>query len=152
MKKRRLLYSGIIVALVGLVFTGFAYGYRHFYSPEERINHFTEKITKELNLDAQQQALLEEIAASFKEKIAELHSGREQTHRELVALVEQEQVTVEDIQTVMARPREKFDAMAGFASEQFVRFHAVLNAEQRTQLAQAIDEHASNARKCRFGR
>ena len=152
MKKRRLIYSGLIMALVGLVFTGFAYGYRHFYSPEERINHFTEKITNELNLDTRQKAVLEEIASSFKNRITELRSGREQTHRELVALVEQEQVTVEDIQTVMARPREKFDAMAGFASEQFVRFHAVLNAEQRTQLAQAIDEHASNARKCRFGR
>jgi len=152
MKKRRLLYSGLIVALVGLVFTGFAYGYRHFYSPEERINHFTEKITKELNLDAQQQEVLEEIASAFKEKIAEMHKGREQTLGELVALVKQEQVTVEDIQTVMTRPREKFDAMAAFASEQFVRFHAVLNAEQRTQLAQAIDEHAANARKCRFGR
>ncbi len=152
MKKRRLIYSGLIVALVGLVFTGFAYGYRHFYSPEERIHHFTEKITNELNLDARQQAVLEEIASSFKEKITELRSGREQTHREVVALVARDQVAIEDVQALMARPREKFDALAGFAAEQFVRFHSVLNAEQRTQLAQAIEEHALNARRCRFGR
>jgi uncharacterized membrane protein len=151
MKKRRLLFGGIIVALVGVVFTGFAYGYRHFYSPEERINHFTEKISTELNLDERQRAVLEEIAASFKEKMVELHSGREQTHRDAVALVAQDQVTVEDVQRLMTRPRAKFEAMASFAAEQFVRFHAVLDAEQRAQLAHGIEEHALNARRCRFG-
>ena len=152
MKKRRVFYSGILVALAGLIFTGFAYGYRHFYSPEERIDHFTEKISKELNLDDQQRQVLQDIATAFKEKVTELHAGREQTHREVIALVGQEQVTHEDVMALMAQHRQKFDALAAFAAEQFVRFHAVLTAEQRGQLAQAIENHALNARQCRFGR
>lgn len=152
MTRKRLLYSGIIIALVGVVFSGFAYGYRHFYSPEERIRHFTDKISTELNLDAQQQAVLEEIAAAFKEKMVEMHSGREQTRQEVVALVARDQVTVEEVQSLMARPRDKFHALADFAAEQFVRFHSVLNADQRTRLSEAIDAHTLEARRCRFGR
>lgn len=150
MKKRRILYSGILAALAGLLLTGFAYGYRSLYSPEERINHFREKLTKELNLDTAQQQVLEEIIAAFKEKIIALHDRHKQTHGRVIALFKQDQVTSEDVMDLVAEHRQKFDGMAAFAAEQFVRFHDVLTAEQREQLAQHIEERALKARHCRF--
>jgi uncharacterized membrane protein len=152
MKKRRVFYSAVLVALAGLIFTGFAYGYRHFYSPEERIAHVTNKITQELNLDDPQQQLLQEIATGFKKKMTELHAGREQAHGEVLALIGQDQITHEDIEALMAQHRQKFDTLADFAAAQFMRFHAALTTEQRGLLAQGIENHFLNARKCRFGR
>ncbi len=152
MKKRHMFYGGMVVALAGIILTGAAYGYHHFYSPEERIAHLTDKIVRELELDEPQQQLLQEIAAAFKEKIVELHTGREQAHRQVIALVGQERITEEDVAALMAQHREKFDRMAAFAASQFVRFHAALSDEQRGLLVQAMEKHASSRRGCRLWR
>lgn len=151
MKNRRVLYIGILVALTGLVFSGFAYGYRHFFTPGERIDHITGKIGKELNLDAQQAQVLQEIATAFKLKLAELQGDHEQMHSQAAALVGRDRITSEDVLNLMAEPRRKFDTLATFAAEQFVRFHEVLTPEQRAQLAQAIEDLPFHGSRCRFG-
>ncbi len=152
MKKRRLLYSVVLVALAGLVFTGFAYGFRSFYSPEERIAHFTEKLTAELDLDAGQQEVLAEIVSAFKEKITELRGQHGEGHGRMLALVQQEQVTSEDVMNLVTEHHQKIEPVIEFAAEQLARFHNVLTAEQREKMVKIIEEHhALRARHCRFG-
>lgn len=150
MKNRRVLYIGVLVALAGLVFSGFAYGYRFIYSPGERIDHITAKIGKTLNLDEQQAQVLQEIATAFKLKIDELQGDHEQMHSEAAALMGQDRITSENVLNLMATHRQKFDALATFAADQLVRFHDVLTPEQRAQLAQAIEDPPLHGSRCRF--
>lgn len=151
MKKRRLIITGVLAALAGLLVTGFAYGYRSFFSPAERIDHITKKITRELNLDAGQQQVLEEIATAVKEKITEMRGEHDQAHGRTLALIRQDQLTEADVMDLVAEHHRRFEPVAEFAAEQIVRFHNVLTVEQREQLAKAIEEHARGGGRCRFG-
>ena len=151
MNKRRIFFTIASVLLVGGLFTGFAYAYGHFYSPEERIAHITDKITKELDLDADQQATLYEIAQAFKDRFVALKASRQQVRQQVTDLVLKDQISTGEIDAFIARRREKFDEIAAFVSEQLLRFHAMLTPDQREQVARHIEAHASKKSWCRFG-
>lgn len=152
MKKRNIILGAGFTALLAMLITGIAYGYGQFYSPEERLAHLTDKISRELKLDDQQQAVLQDIASAFKSKLIDMKETRQQMHGDAIALIGQDAVTAQEVAELIEQHRRNWDEMAVFASEQLARFHGILTPEQRGLLVEAIDRHALNGRHCRFGR
>lgn len=141
MQNRRMHYNWVLNTLTGLIFAGNAHGDRCLCSPEERIDLYTEKLDKELNLDGQQRRVLQGIAGAFNAKIAHMHGSRGQMPSQAEALTEQERIVSGDVPDLVVKHRPISDVIAAFVADQFVRFHNVLRTEQRVRLAQLIEDY-----------
>jgi len=131
----------ILLAAAGTLFIGCKRHCGGFYTPEERITHVINKIEKELNLDAAQKEELQQIAWELKDKVANMKEDRRSKHQAIVALIRKEEVTADDIDTLMMQHHQKMENIVEFAGQRFIRFHTLLTPEQREKLATMIETH-----------
>ena len=141
MQKKWTIVTILLVAAIGTLFIGCKRHWGGFYTPEERITHVIDKIEKELNLDAAQKEELQQITWEIKDKIANMKEDRKSKHQELVILIRKEQITADDIDTLMMQHHQKMENIVEFAGQRFIRFHTLLTPEQREKLATMIETH-----------
>ncbi len=138
----------LMIAAVGTLLGACKHQFGGFYSAEERLTHFVEKIEKELELDAAQKDELAQIVQSVKTKLSDMAQERQARHQEIIALVRKDTITPEELSDLMTGHHEKMEELAQFAGQEFIRFHALLSPAQREKLATLIESHAG--RNCRF--
>jgi Spy/CpxP family protein refolding chaperone len=141
MQKKWLLLTILLAVTIGTLFIGCKRHCSGFYTPEERITHLIDKIEKELDLDAAQKDELQQITWEIKDKMTNLKEEKRSKHKAIVALIRKEQVTADDIDTLMMQHHQKMEDMVEFAGQRFIRFHTLLTPEQREKLATMIETH-----------
>lgn len=145
-KKMRISIALLIAAAVAML-GGCKSPCGGFFTAEERMTHVIDKIETELSLDAAQKEALQTMVAEIKTKISGMAGDRKTIHRNLAAMVRNEQITVGELEETMAPHRQKWEETSALIKERFVRFHALLTPEQRDKLASIIETRMEKCSK-----
>lgn len=108
-------------------------------SPEDKANHIVKRISKELDLSAEQKTKLEKIKVEVlakKEDFKSLHMGmRDMLLSQLRAPKIDEAMVNQSLDEREAKMKE----LRGFMVTEFAEFHAMLDSTQREKLASRIE-------------
>lgn len=109
----------------------------------------TNRIAARLDLTASQKADLDQIVNEIVQKAREMHADHASRHQEMADLIRQETINKDVVEGLIDEKIERMRALADFAAERLIAFHATLTPEQREKIAEHIEDHASG--DCRFG-
>ena len=140
-----------IVEITTLLLTGagaMAFVGCHHRSPEDKADWVVEKMTRELELDADQVARLNEIKSAFIEKAREAHADRGIVRQTVVAELESEEVDQERLNQLVDDRLSRTKEMAAFAIAELSDFHKTLTKGQREKLVAEINTWPD--RHCRW--
>jgi periplasmic protein CpxP/Spy len=110
-------------------------------SPEEKANHISKKIAKELDLTADQKSKLDKIKGDIlarKADFSALHAGLQQT---LLGQIRSASVDQAKLNQGLEDREAKMKDLRGFMVAEFAEFHAMLNPDQREKLASKLERH-----------
>lgn len=114
---------------------------RHHPPSFQKFTEFiTKKLTKELDLNDTQKAVLEKLKNEVIAKRQELqvHGHGERIPKELVEEIRKEKIDEAKAQKYFEAESAKHIALRGFILKKFIEFHSVLNPEQRNKLGDLI--------------
>ncbi len=114
-------------------------GYCH--GPEGRVNWLTERVTKQLNLDDQQQQQLNLFRGKLVEMRDQLHNGKSQHIEQALQLLNTPQLDRKRAYQLWDEKQQKIAAAGPELIDSFANFSDSLNDEQRKQLQAMITEH-----------
>jgi Spy/CpxP family protein refolding chaperone len=146
---KRKLFIGTLV-LVGM--TAFLFTACHNRSPEARFGWIKDEITDRLELNADQQAMLDQIAADMMEGGKQMHHDREEVRVTLMAELKKERMDRATIEGLVARKRQQMDEMADYLIDSALAFHETLTPQQRAKLTAELDKLHARAEKYRCNR
>jgi Spy/CpxP family protein refolding chaperone len=150
MKKKNVMLVTTLCAL--FIIGGLAackHGYHSGGFDEFDLAAATDRIASRLDLTETQTTDLKQIADEIAEKAKAMHADHEGRHKELADLIRQDAIDRVIVDGLIAAKMEKMRAMADFASERLIAFHATLTPEQRETIATHIENRSSSG--CRFG-
>ncbi len=131
----------ILLCLTGiLIIAGCA---RHqFYraSPEKKAEMIVKKITKELDLNEQQQTKLNQIKTDLLNKHTELHVTGGEFIDEIRSQISFSQIDQDKLNAIFKEKEDQFREMRTFAISKLAEFHAMLTPEQRGKLIEHMDK------------
>ena len=110
-------------------------------SPEEKANHITKKIAKELDLTAEQKTKLDKIKADIlarKGEFTAVHAGLKET---LMGQIRAPSVDQSKLNQGLEDREAKIKELRGFMVAEFAEFHAMLDSAQREKLASKLERH-----------
>ena len=135
MLKKGLYLSIIAVLMLGLA--GLAGCRRH--SPEHKAEFIMDYVSESLDLDASQQAHLEQIKDELMEKGLQMHADKATMHEEFVAQLRSEEIDQARIKAMVARRRAQMDELIDLGIVRLAEFHKTLTPEQREKLVAKLE-------------
>lgn len=136
----------IIVGVILLV-SGFAtYGCRSHREEtaekrmEKHAEWFVEKITDELDLNADQQKTLNTIKSEVVAKQSEMKSLREGVMNDVFAILDKESVNEDELNAMFTEREAKLKELRQFAVAKYAQFHNSLTKEQKTKLKEKLEK------------
>ena len=131
----------ILLLLIGiLIIAGCARHRFHKASPEKKVEMIVKKITKELDLDEQQQTKLNQIKTELLDKHKAFHETRSEFVDEIRSQISSSQIDQDKLNAMFTEKEDQFKEMRTFAISKFAEFHAVLTPEQRSKLVEHMDK------------
>ncbi|MDH5547297.1 MAG: Spy/CpxP family protein refolding chaperone [Gammaproteobacteria bacterium] len=112
----------------------------HRHDPEEKAEWLNKKITRKLDLGADQQAKLKDVTDVFVKHHKERKSTRKQHMDTLLGLVTQEQIEPQAFQDIFDDHQQSMAAAAPEFFSKLSVFHASLNEEQKRKLAKKLEK------------
>ncbi len=147
-KKIVIIASVVMVALIGLAVAGGA----HWHGPksaEDRVDFIKSKITRKLDLDESQTAVLDRIAQDVLAEHDEMQIRRDAFRERFFDLMQQDNVTSEELTRLFEEKKPDMDRLMALAATHIAEFHSILTPQQRTTLVTELENHRQN---CRFAR
>ncbi len=135
MLKKGLYLSVIVVLLLGVA--GLSGCRRH--SPEHKAEFIMDYVSESLDLDASQQAHLEQIKDELMEKGLQMHADRAAMHAEFVAQLRSEEIDQARLKAMVARRRAQMEELIDLGIVRLAEFHKTLTPEQRDKLVAKLE-------------
>jgi Spy/CpxP family protein refolding chaperone len=110
-------------------------------SPEDKANHIAKKISKELDLTAEQKTKLDKIKADVlarKGEFTAVHAGLKEI---LLGQIRSASVDQAKLNQGLEDREAKLKELRGFMVAEFAEFHAMLDPAQREKLAAKLERH-----------
>jgi Spy/CpxP family protein refolding chaperone len=142
MKRKSFIGTLLLAGMTALLFTAC-----YNRSPEARIGWIKDEITERLELNADQQAMLDRIAADMMERGKQMHQGRDEARATLMAELKKERMDRATIEDLVARKRQQMDEMTDYLIDNALAFHETLNPQQREKLAAELEKLQARAEK-----
>ena len=136
MLKKTIITGSVVALSLSLLF--FA-GCRH-RGPHGGAAFMIDYLSEALDLNASQQAQLDELKEEMFAKVKELHDNRRARRDEFIALVNSEQIDPVQLKALVAEHRAQMDEVVDMAVDQVVAFHSTLTSEQKQKLAGKIEK------------
>jgi Spy/CpxP family protein refolding chaperone len=130
------LYLSIIAVLV-LGIAGLAGCRRH--SPQQKAEFIMDYVSESLDLNAGQQAHLEQIKDELMEKGLQMHADKAAMHEEFVAQLRSEEIDPDRIKAMVAERRAKMDELIDLGIVRLAEFHKTLTPAQREKLVVKLE-------------
>ena len=135
MVKKGLYLSVIAVLVLGLA--GLAGCRRH--SPEHKAEFIMDYVSESLDLNANQQAHLEQIKDELMEKGRQMHADKAAMHEEFVAQLRSDEIDQTLIKSMVAKRRAQMDELIDLGIVRLAEFHKTLTPEQREKLVAKLE-------------
>jgi Spy/CpxP family protein refolding chaperone len=139
----------VIILVIAIIFAmggcrkKFAHGCFHS-SPEKKADWVVNKITKELDLNEQQESKLNDIKKEILAKKGEYKNDHRQIFDTVVTEVRKENIDQVKIKMVFEDKHKNMEEMIPFVISKLSEFHSVLTPEQREKLANKMQEFYSD--------
>lgn len=108
--------------------------------PQKMADRITEKLAKELNLNADQKTKLHQLIADGMEQMKEMRPMQGEMHGELMKQMRSASLDTAAINKEFETRQEKMRAMHAMHIQHFAELHAMLTPEQRNKLADFIEK------------
>ncbi|MGD9079307.1 MAG: Spy/CpxP family protein refolding chaperone [Desulfobacterales bacterium] len=109
------------------------------HSPNHKAEFMVDYIAETLDLDEGQRAQLDGIKEDFMAKAKEMHAQKEAMHAEFMAELRREEISRENLDSLIAQKRANMDEFINLAVTRLVEFHKTLSPEQREKLVAKIE-------------
>ena len=132
--------KGLTIALicvfisVALLFSGC-----RSHSPNHKAEFMVDYIAETLDLDDGQRAQLDGIKEEVMAKAKEMHAQKEAMHAEFMAELRKEEISRENLNSLIAQKRANMDEFINLAVDRLVEFHKTLSTEQKEKLVAKIE-------------
>ncbi len=140
---KKLVIVAVIAVLVtaGVIFGGEAIMFHYYWSnPEKRAEWVVKKLTKTLDLNAEQQTKLNKIKDEVFARFEKFKSNRDAVRKEAATLIKSDNLTGEMVNRFFDERKAKLEELRPFIVEKIVEFHNILTPAQRTKLAEKIEK------------
>ncbi|WP_164887359.1 Spy/CpxP family protein refolding chaperone [Hahella sp. KA22] len=111
------------------------------YDPEKRWEHAKEWVSDELELNAEQQVILDELFTQIQAAKQKMKSEREGAHELLIAQINSEQLDEAKILTAFEAHQQQMNEAVASVLPTLARLHSTLTAEQKATLVAFIEKH-----------
>ena len=135
-----MLKKGLYVLLIGILIAGLGLftGCRRS-SPAHKAEFMVDYISETLDLDASQQAQLNQIKDELLEKAQQMKAGRASIYGELVAQLRSEEIDQARVRAIIAERRAQMNELIDFLVVRVAEFHKTLTQEQKEKLVAKIE-------------
>lgn len=144
--KRIAVGSGVVILAGGLAACG---PWSHRNDPEDMAQYVIDKATKTLQLDAAQVTKLNTFKDQALKTRAEMHSKREQSRTQALALIEQPSFERAQALSMVSSHLQSMSEKAPALINAFADFYDSLSAQQqqtlRTEISERIEHHHKNS-------
>lgn len=113
-------------------------------SPEEKADKVAKRITKALDLTAEQKGKLDAIKADILARKGDFSALHEGFHADILGQVRAGAVDEDQMNQSLEQREAKAKELRAFLVGKFAEFHAVLDAGQREKLAARIESHGKD--------
>lgn len=138
----RFAFPVLAVAAGALFLTGCKHGHcGRNSSPEEKIEHMTKKLSKELDLNADQKAKLDKIKGDLLARKADFQAVHGGFHELAIGQIRAGSVDQAKLNQSLEEREAKFKELRSFMVAEFAEFHAMLDPAQREKLASNLERH-----------
>ena len=139
LRKRTWIIGAVVAALIGSAAVASRY---HNSSMEDRADFATYMVTKKLELNKDQEAALDKLAANWVSAAGTMKSFRKSMFDEVKALAAGEDLTIEQVNGLRDKIKSEIDSKIDAIAPEFIAFYNGLNTEQKAKIVARLD-HAS---------
>jgi hypothetical protein len=129
----------VLVAITIASITLVACGHRHF-SPEERAEWVTERISDHLDLNAAQLAKLNAVTEEYLADQKQFKQGHVELIDQLIAEVKSPALNQDTLLNIIETRKAAFESMAPRVIARLADFHASLNDEQKEKIVKKLEK------------
>ena len=140
------LSSKIIIAVLavagssGAVYA-FSKGGDWHMTPEEKVEFVTERVTKKLELDSQQQQNFTTLAETVAQIMIDARAARQQQVEEITALLQEPNLNQARVLEIVQQKTQLVNEKAPLVVTSLAVFLDSLNAEQKQELQEMLEHH-----------
>ena len=120
-------------------------------TPDEKVEFVTERVTKKLELDSQQQQNFTALAESVAAIMLDVRAGREQQFDEISALLQEPSLNQARLLEMVQQKTQMINEKAPLVVSSLAVFLDSLNAEQKQQLQQMLEHKRQHHRHDHHG-
>lgn len=143
-KTKRILYIlGGGTAILGIAACG---AYRYHHDPEQRAQWMMKKVSKKLDLNADQQVKLETVRDQLVATVKIARAGRDSVHEEALDLIKGDKLDKEKAIEMVNKRTDTVKEHAPTIIAAIGDFYDSLNEDQRAKLRERITEHMEHHR------
>ncbi len=134
---------GAIILIVGSSGAVYAFSKHSDWqmTPDEKVEFVTDRVTKKLNLDSQQQQNFTALAETVAQIMLEARDSRQQQVNEIGALLQDPSFNQARAMEMVQQKTQMINAKAPLVISSLAVFLDSLNAEQKQQLEEFIEHH-----------
>ena len=135
-----MLKKGLYVLLIGILIAGLGLftGCRRS-SPAHKAEFMVDYISETLDLDATQQAQLNQIKNELMEKAQQMKDGRASMYGEIIAQLRSEEIDQARVMAIIAERRAQMNELIDLLVVRLAEFHKTLTQEQKEKLVAKIE-------------
>ena len=135
-----MLKKGLYVLLIGILIAGLGLftGCRRS-SPAHKAEFMVDYISETLDLDATQQAQLNQIKDELMEKAQQMRAGRASMYGEIIAQLRSEEIDQARVMAIIAERRAQMNELIDLLVVRLAEFHKTLTQEQKEKLVAKIE-------------
>jgi Spy/CpxP family protein refolding chaperone len=135
-----MLKKGLYVLLIGILIAGLGLftGCRRS-SPAHKAEFMVDYISETLDLDATQQAQLNQIKNELMEKAQQMRDGRASMYGEIIAQLRSEEIDQARVMAIIAEHRAQMNELIDLLVVRLAEFHKTLTQEQKEKLVAKIE-------------
>ena len=135
-----MLKKGLYVLLIGILIAGLGLftGCRRS-SPAHKAEFMVDYISETLDLDATQQAQLNQIKNELMEKAQQMRDGRASMYGEIIAQLRSEEIDQARVTAIISERRAQMNELIDLLVVRLAEFHKTLTQEQKEKLVAKIE-------------
>ena len=135
-----MLKKGLYVLLIGILIAGLGLftGCRRS-SHAHKAEFLVDYISETLDLDATQQAQLNQIKDELMEKAQQMRAGRASMYGEIIAQLRSEEIDQARVMAIIAERRAQMNELIDLLVVRLAEFHKTLTQEQKEKLVAKIE-------------
>ena len=146
--KRSTKIIAAVLLIVGSSSAVYAYG-KHggwHMTPQEKVEFVSERVSKKLELDAQQRQNFSSLAETVVQIVGEARAGKEQQVAEIVGLLQEPSFNQARALEIVQQKTRLVNEKAPQVVASLALFLDSLNTEQKQQLSEFIEHHREHRR------